>query len=46
MFSKKIKPVFVSNKNLTRIGPKRDGGYVIDKRIIKTIVPKNGTALS
>ena len=37
MFSKKIKPVFVSNKNLTRIGPKRDGGYVIDKRIIKTI---------
>lgn len=37
MFSKKIKPVFVSNKNLIRIGPKRDGGYVIDKRIIKTI---------
>ena len=37
MFSKKIKPVFVSNKNLIRIGPKRDGGYVIDKRIIKTV---------
>ena len=37
MFSKKIKPVFVSNKNLIRIGPKRDGGYVIDKRIIKAI---------
>jgi hypothetical protein len=37
MFSKKLKPIFVSKKNLIRLGPKRDGGYVIDKRIIKKI---------
>lgn len=37
MFSKKLKPIFTSKKNLIRLGPKRDGGYVIDKRIIKKI---------
>jgi hypothetical protein len=37
MFSKKLKPVFVENTNLIRIGPKRDGGYVLDKRIINKI---------
>tara|TARA_B100001057_G_scaffold141887_1_gene141598 strand:- start:730 stop:1509 length:780 start_codon:yes stop_codon:yes gene_type:complete len=37
MFSKKLKPVFVKKSNLIRIGPKRDGGYVLDKRIIKKI---------
>ena len=37
MFSKKLKPIFTSKKNLIRLGPKRDGGYVVDKRIIKKI---------
>ena len=37
MLSKKIKPVFIPKKNLIRLGPKRDGGYVIDKRIISKI---------
>jgi hypothetical protein len=37
MFSKKLKPIFISKKNLMRIGPKKDGGYVIDKRIINKI---------
>ena len=37
MFSKKLKPIFVENKNLIRLGPNRDGGYIIDKRIIKKI---------
>ena len=30
-----LKPYQISNSNLTRIGPNKDGGYVIDKRIIK-----------
>tara|TARA_A100001011_G_scaffold63730_1_gene64194 strand:- start:505 stop:1284 length:780 start_codon:yes stop_codon:yes gene_type:complete len=30
-----LKPYQINNSNLIRIGPKRDGGYVIDKRIIK-----------
>ena len=37
MLSKKIKPVFITKKKLNKIGPKRDGGYVIDKRIIGKI---------
>ena len=37
MFSKKLKPIFIDKKNLIRVGPKRDGGYVIDKRIINKI---------
>ena len=34
MFSRKLKPIFVDNKYLLRLGPQRDGGYIIDKRII------------
>ena len=34
MLSKYLKPFHVKNENLIRIGPKFDGGYVIDKRII------------
>ena len=34
MFSRKLKPIFVDNKYLVRLGPQRDGGYIIDKRII------------
>jgi len=30
-----LKPYQINNSNLIRIGPKRDGGYVIDNRIIK-----------
>lgn len=37
MFSKKLKPIFTEKKNLIRLGPNRDGGYVIDKRIIRKI---------
>jgi len=37
MLSKKIKPVFIPKKNLMRLDPKRDGGYVVDKRIIGKI---------
>ena len=37
MFSRKLKPIFVNNKYLIRLGPQRDGGYVIDKRIINKI---------
>jgi len=37
MFSKKFKPIFTAKNNLIRLGPKRDGGYVIDKRIIRKI---------
>ncbi len=37
MLSKKLKPIFIKKENLIRIGPKRDGGYVIDKRIINKI---------
>jgi len=35
MLSNKLKPIFSPRKNLIRLGPKRDGGYVIDKRIIR-----------
>ena len=37
MISKKLKPIYTDRKNLIRIGPNRDGGYIIDKRIIKNI---------
>ena len=30
-----LKPYHVDNNNLTRIGPKLDGGYVVDKRSIQ-----------
>jgi len=31
---KKLKPYHLDKSNLIRIGPKKDGGYVIDKRVI------------
>ena len=34
MLSKYLKPFHIENKHLIRIGPKYDGGYIIDKRII------------
>ena len=34
MFPKILQPIYSNKKNLIRIGPKKDGGYVIDKRII------------
>ena len=37
MFSNKLKPIFTDKKNLLRLGPKRDGGYIVDKRIIGKI---------
>ena len=35
MLPKFLKPYHIKFTNLIRIGPKRDGGYIIDKRIIK-----------
>ena len=32
MLSKKLKPIFIKKENLIRVGPKIDGGYVINKR--------------
>jgi len=34
MLPKYLKPFHINNENLIRIGPKLDGGYVLDKRII------------
>ena len=34
MLPKYLKPLHVKKSNLIRIGPKRDGGYIIDKRIL------------
>ena len=34
MLPKYLKPFHIKNENLIRIGPKLDGGYVLDKRII------------
>ena len=34
MLPKYLKPFHISNENLTRVGPKLDGGYILDKRII------------
>ena len=41
MLPKFLKPVNVKKSNLIRLGPKKDGGYVIDKRILgksKTLI--------
>ena len=35
MLPKIFKPYKSLRKNLVRIGPRTDGGYVIDKRVIK-----------
>ena len=35
MLSKYLKPFYVNRSNLIRIGPKKDGGYIVDKRILK-----------
>ena len=35
MLPKYLKPQYVKKSNLIRIGPKKDGGYIIDKRVIK-----------
>ena len=37
MLPKIFKPYKSIKKNLVRIGPNMDGGYVIDKRVIKKI---------
>ena len=34
MLPKYLKPLHVEKSNLIRIGPKTDGGYVVDKRIL------------
>jgi len=34
MLPKHLKPFHINNENLTRVGPKLDGGYILDKRII------------
>ena len=34
MLPKFLKPLHVNRSNLIRIGPKKDGGYIIDKRIL------------
>ena len=34
MLPKILKPYHLDKSNLVRIGPKKDGGYVIDKRVI------------
>ena len=33
MLPKFLKPFHISKSNLIRIGPKTDGGYIVDKRI-------------
>ena len=35
MLPRFLKPYQISNSNLVRVGPKTDGGYIIDKRILK-----------
>ena len=34
MLPKYLKPFHIDNENLVRIGPKLDGGYILDKRIV------------
>ena len=34
MLPKFLKPFHIDNKNLIRVGPKLDGGYILDKRIV------------
>ena len=36
MLPKFLKPYHLSRSSLVRLGPKTDGGYIIDKRILKT----------
>ena len=41
MLPKFLKPLNIKRSNLIRVGPKKDGGYIIDKRIIgksKTLI--------
>ena len=33
MLPNEFKPLKIDEKNLIRIGPKMDGGYVLDKRV-------------
>jgi hypothetical protein len=35
MLPKYLKPFHINNENLIRIGPKLDGGYIVDKRIVQ-----------
>ena len=35
MLPSDLRPLKIEEKNLIRIGPKIDGGYVIDKRVIQ-----------
>ena len=37
MLPKIFKPYKSTKKNLIRVGPNTDGGYVIDKRVIKKV---------
>lgn len=37
MLPKFLKPYHIKSSNLVRIGPKTDGGYIIDKRILNKI---------
>jgi len=37
MLPNELKPLKIDEKNLIRIGPKMDGGYVLDKRVVKDI---------
>ena len=37
MLPKIFKPYKYTKKNLIRVGPNTDGGYVIDKRVIKKV---------
>ena len=37
MLPNEFKPLKIDEKNLIRIGPKMDGGYVLDKRVVKDI---------
>ena len=37
MLPKFLKPFHIDKSNLIRIGPKTDGGYVLDKRIIDKV---------
>ena len=37
MLPNEFRPFKIDDKNLIRIGPNEDGGYVLDKRILKDI---------
>ena len=34
MLPKILKPYHINKSNLIRIGPEKDGGYIVDKRIL------------